>query len=106
MAEWTRDQIKELSKEAFAVFDDGFQVTDLFELVPILMKVVRDVTGTTGPEKKALAIMLGEYVIDETDTPWLPDPVMDPIFKRMLPGAIQMAWDFYAKKHDLGAPSS
>lgn len=102
MAEWTKEQVAEFAKEAMAVFDDGFQISDLFEVVPLVMNVVKDLSETTGPEKFALAVLLGEYIIDETDTPWVPDPVTDPILKKLLPGAIQMAWDFYAGKHDLG----
>lgn len=105
MAEWTTEQIKDLAREALAIFDDGFQFTQLFEVVPLVMKVARDVAGTTGPEKKALAIKLGEYIIDETDL-WGPDMVIDPILKSLLPGAIQMAWDFYVRKHVVGTPET
>ncbi len=100
MAEWTTEQIKGLAAEALALFDDGFQLTDLFEVVPLVMKVARDVAGTTGPERFALAVKLGEHIIDETDL-WGPDAVIDPLLKKFLPGAIQMGWDFWARKHDL-----
>ena len=101
MAEWTTDQIKMLAQEALALFEDGFQFSDIAEIVPLVMKVARDVADTTGPEKKALAIKLGEYIIDETDSPWVPDPVTDPILKALLPKLIQMGWDFWVRKHDL-----
>ena len=102
MAEWTTDQIKAYAKDALALFDDGFQISDLFEIVPKVMEIVRSVKDLTGPEKKALAIQLGEYVIDATDMPWVPDVVVDPILKKLLPKAIQMAWDASVGKFNFG----
>lgn len=93
MAEWTTEQLEEMAQGVLKLFDDGFQFIDIFEIVPKVMEVVRLVENTTGAEKKALAIQLGEYVIDKTDFPWLPDAIVDPICKKLLPGAIQMAWD-------------
>ena len=46
--------------------------------------------------------MLGEYIIDKTDFPWLPDAFVDPICKRLLPGAVQMAWDASKGKFAFG----
>lgn len=93
MAEWTTEQLDEMSQSVLALFEDGFQFSDLFEVVPKIMEIVALVKGTTGEEKKHLAIMLGNHVIDKTDFPWIPDAIVDPICKKLLPGAIQMAWD-------------
>jgi len=93
MAEWTKDQIAGYAKGVMELFDDGFQTSDLFKVVPAVMEIIGAVKDTTGPEKMALAILLVNYVIDETDTPWVPDAIADPIMKKYVPGAIQMAWD-------------
>ena len=98
MAEWTTEQLEEMASGVIGLFDDGFQFSDIFQIVPKVMEIVALVKDTTGPEKKELAILLGEYIIDKTDFPWLPDAVVDPICKRFLPGAVQMAWDAYRKK--------
>ncbi len=93
MAEWTTEQLEEMAQGVLELFEDGFQFSDIFQVVPKVMEAVALVKGITNPEKKALAIQLGEYVIDKTDFPWIPDAIVDPICKKLLPGAIQMAWD-------------
>jgi hypothetical protein len=102
MAEWTTEQLEEMAKGVLGLFDDGFQFSDIFQIVPKIMEVVALVKDTTGEEKKHLAIMLGEHVIDKTDFPWIPDAIVDPICKRLLPGAIQMAWDASKGKFAFG----
>ena len=91
--EITREFIQEKAKGALALLDDGFQFSDLMQMAPMVMEIARDVEGATGVERMQVAVALGEYIIDETDTPWLPDPVTDPIMKDLLPKVIQFAFD-------------
>lgn len=106
MAEWTNDQLEKMAAGVIELFDDGFQFSDIFQIVPKVMEIVGMVKDTTGPERKELAIMLGEYIIDKTDFPWLPDSIVDPICKKLLPGAVQMAWDAAEQKFNFkGTPA-
>jgi len=101
---WTKEEIENHAKDVLALFEDGFQLSDLISLVPKVMSVAASVEGLAGADKKRLAILLGEYVIDETDTPWVPDAVTDPIMKKMLPTVIQFAWDCYKGKFEFELP--
>ena len=82
MAKFTAAQIEEHAKKVLESFEDGWQWTDLFEIVPAVMEIVEDVGEMTGEEKKESAEAILDYVIDETDIPWLPDSLVDPILKK------------------------
>ena len=82
MAKFTAAQIKEHAERVLEQFEDGFQWTDLIALVPEVMGIVEDVQGMNGPEKEESALGILDYVIDETDIPWLPDSLVDPILKK------------------------
>ena len=115
MAEFTIEQVKKHAESVLALFDDGWQWTDLFEIVPKVMEIVEAVEGMNGGEKQAAAEQILDYVIDETDIPWLPDSLIDPILKKgvryMLPVICKAAKggeDGYAINNDavtkLGGP--
>lgn len=95
MGKFTAAQIEEHAKKLLAAFDDGFQWSDVFNLVPQAMEIVQAVGGMTGPEKEESALAIIDYVIDNTDTPWLPDALTDPIIKKgarfMIPKLIEAA---------------
>lgn len=89
MAEITAEWLEAETKKVLALFEDGFQYSDLFKIVPMVMETVELVQGLSGPEKKATAISLANEVIDRTDMPWIPDALVDPIIKQFVPGAIE-----------------
>jgi len=93
MAEWTTDQLEEMAQGVLKLFDDGFQFTDIPTLIKRAMEIAETVGDMTSEEKKAAAVMLVEYVIDKTDTPWLPDPLTDPLMKKFVPGLIELVID-------------
>ena len=82
MGKFTAAQIKEHADKIMEAFDDGFQWSDVFSLVPNAMEIVQAVGDMTGEEKEESALAIIDYVIDETDTPWLPDTLTDPILKK------------------------
>lgn len=96
MAQFTAEQIAEIAGEAVKEFDDGFQITDLFVILPSFMKIVNQVGSLTGEEKKATVLALIDYVLDNTDLPG-PDFMLDPLLKKVAPYAIEMAIK-YAKE--------
>ncbi|EDM75292.1 hypothetical protein PPSIR1_25981 [Plesiocystis pacifica SIR-1] len=81
MAQLTEAEIKEHAQKILVEFEDGWQWKDLFTIVPVAMEVVEDASEMTGAEKQASVEAILDYVIDNTDTPWLPDKFIDPILK-------------------------
>jgi hypothetical protein len=82
MAKFTVAQIEEHAKKAMEAFEDGFQWSDVFTLVPEVMEIVEDVKEMSGAEKEESALAIIDYVIDNTDTPWIPDNLTDPLLKK------------------------
>lgn len=105
MAEVTEARITEAVNNIKAAFADGFQLADI-------SVVIREVTtfaemfNLSGPEKKALALQVAERVIDETDTPWLPDALTDPLMKKLLPNLIDLVVDAARGKLGLKGPEA
>jgi len=93
MAKFTVAQIKEHASKAMEAFEDGFQWTDLISLVPAVMEIVGSVKEMGNAEKKESAEGILDYVIDETDIPWLPDSFVDPILKKGVRVLIPMLFD-------------
>jgi len=95
MAKFTAAQIEEHASKLMEAFEDGFQWSDVFELVPNAMEIVQAVGDMTGAEKEESALGVIDYVIDETDTPWIPDDLTDPLLKKgarfMIPMLIKAA---------------
>ena len=89
MAGVTNEWLMESGKEIIALFDDGFQYSDLWETVSKAMAIVEQVKDLSGAEKKETAVSIINNVIDEVDIPWVPDSLVDPILKRMVPDAIE-----------------
>jgi len=82
MAEFTIEQAKEHAQPILERFKDGFQWTDILGLIPEVMQLVQGLGGMTGSEKEAAALMILDHIVDETDMPWVPDSLVDPIIKK------------------------
>jgi hypothetical protein len=100
MAQITVEEIKKHADTIVAAFADGFQIADLFKVIPMAMEIVEKVGGASGEEKKATALEIINYVIDTTDLPWLPDNLIDPILKKLAPTVIELV--ISASKGELG----
>lgn len=94
MAAITAEWIEEKAQEVMAVLSDGFEITDLFTIVPVGMEIVEAAGNLTGEEKRATFIDLMTAVIHKTDTPWLPDSLIDPVLIRCLGPLADMAAKF------------
>ena len=90
MAEFTIETAKEHGAKILERFDDGFQWGDVFAIVPEVMEIVEELGELKGEEKFAAAVLVLDHVIDETDTPWLPDSLVDPIMKKAVRFLIPM----------------
>ena len=105
MAKFTLEQIQDHAEKVMELFADGFQWSDVLEVVPQVMEIVGAVEDMTGEEKKEAAEAILDYVIDETDFPWIPDSFVDPILKKgvriiipMLFKAAEGKFDFKGEK--------
>lgn len=92
MADITEQGITEAVDNIKAAFSDGFQWEDISTVLREATKFAQ-VVALSGSEKKALALNIIGRVLDETDTPWLPDSWTDDWMKRMAPGLIDWAVD-------------
>ena len=70
-------------------YKDGFQLSDIKPTVVEVVAAVSDIPWGSGEEarseRRRLAIGILRKVIRETDTPWLPDSVFDPIMEALVP---------------------
>jgi len=98
MAKVTQEWLSLKAKEVCEPFEDGFQWTDLFAVLPEVSKVAEMVSDLTDEEKKDTAIELINYIIDEWDTPWVPDSIVDPILKKATPYLVDLAIEKVKKK--------
>jgi hypothetical protein len=89
MAEITLEEIKKHADEVSNLFADGFQISDVFQVVPLVMEIVERVQGLSGEEKKQTALAIINHVIDTTDAPG-PDAIIDPILKRLAPYVVEL----------------
>lgn len=88
MAGVTSEWIVEKGKEIIALYDDGFQYSDVWKTMSKVMEIVDQLEGLDGPKKKETAVNIINYVIDEVDIPWVPDSMVDPILKALVPDGI------------------
>jgi len=90
MAQFTVAQIQQHAEKVMEALKDGFQITDLFTIIPQVMEIVEQVQGMTGAEKHATVKAILDYVIDNTDCPWIPDALVDPLLKKAVDHIIPM----------------
>ena len=93
MGKFTAAQIEEHASKVMEKFADGFQWSDLIETVPAVMEIVGAVKEMTNEEKHESAVGILDYVIDETDIPWVPDSLIDPILKKGVRKLIPVLFD-------------
>ena len=68
---------------------DGLQIHDAKPIAAAIAQITRHFSTVLTPEeRRALVIDMLYYVIDNTDTPWLPDDITDPIMKAMVPAIV------------------
>lgn len=77
------DDLKKAAISIKDIFEDGFQWNDIASLMKFSLKYVENFFTLDGSEKKEAVLEIIDYVIDETDTPYLPDFITDPIFKAL-----------------------
>lgn len=91
------EKVLQYANDIKATFNDGFQLTDIFVVISKAVDIVKEFQDFPEAERKSLAIMIVDKVIDETDGPG-PDAIIDPILKAVVPFVIDMVADFADKK--------
>ena len=87
MAVFTAEQIEEHASKVVEALEDGFQLSDLSVIVPLVMEVTDAVDGMSGEDKHATAEAMIDYVLENTDA-WGWDAIVDPIAGAILKGLI------------------
>lgn len=77
--------ISQKAKEISDLYADGFQWSDISTMINLGFDFLKNFQDLSFEEKKDLLVTLLERVIDDTDTPLLPDYYTDPLFKSMIP---------------------
>lgn len=88
MSELTHEWMESEADRLIEIFADGFQYSDLFQLILMALRAVDRSSEATMDEKKQTAVQIVNIVIDKTDMPWIPDSMVDPILKEIVPHAI------------------
>lgn len=82
-----------------ATFSDGFQWPDLMTCLSCTVDFISGFPALTVDEKKESVIGILEGVIDMTDTPYLPDNYIDPVFKTIVQSTVDLVFNsLQAKK--------
>lgn len=69
---------------------DGFNWGDLTNLIRECFRFVKMHQGLSIAEQKQQVTTIIDYIIDLTDTPYLPDQFTDPLFKSLVPPMIDL----------------
>lgn len=84
----SREDLKRVAYQVIEVFKDGFQWSDITQIIEISTDFIKEYTGLNKQQKKDCLIQILNDVIDITDTPYLPDSIFDPLFKQVVPSII------------------
>ena len=76
--------IQQAAHDTLDAFKDGFQWQDLARVTEFALEFATHYHELTGTEKAAVANEFIDFVIDETDTPYMIDAFSDPIFKSFI----------------------
>ncbi|MBS0605158.1 MAG: hypothetical protein JSS60_09025 [Verrucomicrobia bacterium] len=79
------EQTLRFAYQVQAIFNDGFQWSDLTEMIVLGVKFLDQYSGLNELQRKEMAVFILDDIIDITDTPYLPDNVFDPLFKFVVP---------------------
>lgn len=73
------------AEEIIAAIEDKLQWSDVPVIMEMSAKMLGHFSNMSVDMKRQSLIEVLNYVIDHTDTPWLPDRMTDPFFKAMVP---------------------
>lgn len=83
MTAFNAEQINEYAQKVVDGVGPTLELEDLRVVVPTIMEIVEQTKAMTKEEKHESALNMLRYVLGNTDTPWLPDGVTDPLFLKL-----------------------
>lgn len=86
----TKADYQYCAKSIHEIFADGFQWYDLASIMKLSLQYLNNFFSLSIQEKRLAVQEIINYVIDETDTPYLPDVFFDPIFKILVPSFVEL----------------
>ncbi len=86
----TDGDLKNFALDICDLFKDGFQWQDIAEIMSISVKYLNNFLYMPVEEKRENVVIILNYLIDVTDTPYLPDAYFDPVFKAMVPSFVNL----------------
>ncbi len=86
----TQKVLKKYKENIVDMFEDGFEWNDLASVVYNSYRLAHQFVELSNEEKCDFTKTLLDYVVDNTDTPYLPDHYSDPIFKAIAHPFIEM----------------
>lgn len=86
----SEELLRAFAKQIKDVYGDGFQWSDLGSTVQICVEFIAAYRDLDQEGKKKSTIDLLNYVIEMTDTPYLPDSMADPVMKKMVPSFVNL----------------
>lgn len=89
----TVEELKRYAYDICRTFGDGFQLEDLATVVRLAIESIEPFVTLTVEQRREAIVQIVYYVIDITDTPYLPDPWVDPIMKAMTPPFVDFILD-------------
>lgn len=88
------DPIFQAAKSIVQSLDQGFNLHAVYELFFRSYEFVKTKQGLSLEDQRQTLITLIDYIIDITDTPYLPDTLTDPIFKALTPSLLDLFLSF------------
>lgn len=82
------EQIKGYAEQLKGVFHDQFQPKDITAMIALCDQFTNQFPGLTLTEKRQCIILIVDDFIDMTDTPYLPDSLIDPLIKKIVPSFV------------------
>lgn len=90
----TPQTFKSYALEVKKEFTDGFQWSDIATVMQSTLSFVGGFHELDIEQKKLSAKQILDFIIDETDTPFLPDFFFDPIFKELSHPIVDLAFSY------------
>jgi hypothetical protein len=84
----TKEAILDVAQEIRSTFADGFQWSDLGTAVRISVQFARALKDVDDMQRKETVVQVVNALIDITDTPYMPDYFVDPVFKAVVPPVV------------------
>lgn len=87
----SEDKIWGYAEQITSIFSDGFQWSDLAAMIRLSNQFLKkDYAHLNAEAKKQAVVDILNKIVDLTDTPYLPDGIADPLFKKMVPPFVSL----------------